>query len=269
MRRFQKTKAICVLFLMSCVLILVACGKKEEAVNEKPKEVEKPAEKEVVRIYIKTGLEEAFEEIVENFEKDNTDIDLEPIFLTKEEILEEVKNDEKSSVVFTTEDIVKELIDSDLINQRDTKFLMMDELVLFTKSEDPIVQRTKDINEETRVAILNPEKYEEGKMSKDIFTDESFEQVKEENFLIGDSAEDVIQDVMNNNAQIGVLYQSDIYNNEAFRTLIRAPRRVVEPFIFQLGLVSKPESSEASRTVYNYLLSEDVQSILSKYGYVV
>lgn len=274
MSRFQMTKRIGVLILMSLSLILAACGGKEEPKKTEKKEpeteaVEESKEPEVVKIYIKENLEEAFNEIVNNFEREYEDIDIEPVFLTNEEIVQRVKEDEESSVVFTTENAVKELIEDDIVNIKDTKFLMMDELILFTKSEDPGVERVKDMDQSTRVAILNPENYEEGELSKNIFEDEEFENVNDENFVIGDSAEDVIQDVMNNNAQVGVLYQSTIANNEELKTLVRAPRRVVEPFIYQLGLVSKTDISDAERVLYNYLLSQDAQDILKKYGFVV
>lgn len=274
MSRFQMTKRIGVLILMSLSLILVACGGKEEPKETEEKEseteaVEEPKEPEVVKIYIKEELEEAFNEIVNNFEREYENIDIEPVFLTNDEIVQGVKDDEESSVVFTTEDAVKELIEDEFVSIRDTKFLMMDELVLFTKSEDPGVERVKDMNQSTRVAILSPENYEEGELAKSIFEDEEFEKVKDENFVIGDSAEDVIQDVMNNNAQVGVLYQSTIANNEELKTLVRAPRRVVEPFIYQLGLVSKAEVTDTERKVYDYLLSQDAQDILKKYGFVV
>lgn len=274
MSRFQMTKRIGVLIIMSLSLILVACGGKEEPKETEEQEseteaVEEPKEPEVVKIYIKENLEEAFNEIVNNFEREYEDIDIEPVFLTNEEIVQGVKDDEESSVVFTTENAVKELIEDDIVNIKDTKFLMMDELILFTKSEDPGVERVKDMDQSTRVAILSPENYEEGELSKSIFEDEEFEKVKDENFVIGDSAEDVIQDVMNNNAQVGVLYQSTIANNEELKTLVRAPRRVVEPFIYQLGLVSKAEVTDAERKVYDYLLSQDAQDILKKYGFVV
>ncbi len=274
MSRFQMTKRIGVLIVMSLSLILAACGGKEEPKKTEKKEpeteaVEESKEPEVVKIYIKENLEEAFNEIVNNFEREYEDIDIEPVFLTNEEIVQGVKEDEESSVVFTTENAVKELIEDDIVNIKDTKFLMMDELILFTKSEDPGVERVKDMDQSTRVAILSPENYEEGELSKSIFEDEEFEKVKDENFVIGDSAEDVIQDVMNSNAQVGVLYQSTIANNEELKTLVRAPRRVVEPFIYQLGLVSKAEVTDAERKVYNYLLSQDAQDILKKYGFVV
>ena len=272
MSRFQMTKRIGVLILMSLSLILAACGGKEEpkkTEKKEPEAVEESKEPEVVKIYIKENLEEAFNEIVNNFEREYEDIDIEPVFLTNEEIVQRVKEDEESSVVFTTENAVKELIEDDIVNIKDTKFLMMDELILFTKSEDPGVERVKDMDQSTRVAILNPENYEEGELSKNIFEDEEFENVNDENFVIGDSAEDVIQDVMNNNAQVGVLYQSTIANNEELKTLVRAPRRVVEPFIYQLGLVSKAEVTDAERKVYDYLLSRDAQDILKKYGFVV
>ena len=272
MSRFQMTKRIGVLIVMSLSLILAACGGKEEpkkTEKKEPEAVEESKEPEVVKIYIKENLEEAFNEIVNNFEREYEDIDIEPVFLTNEEIVQRVKEDEESSVVFTTENAVKELIEDDIVNIKDTKFLMMDELILFTKSEDPGVERVKDMDQSTRVAILNPENYEEGELSKNIFEDEEFENVNDENFVIGDSAEDVIQDVMNNNAQVGVLYQSTIANNEELKTLVRAPRRVVEPFIYQLGLVSKTDISDAERVLYNYLLSTEVQDILKKYGYVV
>lgn len=274
MSRFQMTKRIGVLIVMSLSLILAACGGKEEPKKAEKKEpeteaVEESKEPEVVKIYIKENLEEAFNEIVNNFEREYEDIDIEPVFLTNEEIVQRVKEDEESSVVFTTENTVKELIEDDIVNIKDTKFLMMDELILFTKSEDPGVDRVKDVDQSTRVAILNPENYEEGELSKNIFEDEEFENVNDENFVIGDSAEDVIQDVMNNNAQVGVLYQSTITNNEELKTLVRAPRRVVEPFIYQLGLVSKAEVTDAERKVYDYLLSQDAQDILKKYGFVV
>lgn len=274
MSRFQMTKRIGVLIVMSLSLILAACGGKEEPKKTEKKEpeteaVEESKEPEVVKIYIKENLEEAFNEIVNNFEREYEDIDIEPVFLTNEEIVQRVKEDEESSVVFTTENAVKELIEDDIVNIKDTKFLMMDELILFTKSEDPGADRVKDMDQSTRVAILNPENYEEGELSKNIFEDEEFENVNDENFVIGDSAEDVIQDVMNNNAQVGVLYQSTIANNEELKTLVRAPRRVVEPFIYQLGLVSKAEVTDAERKVYDYLLSQDAQDILKKYGFVV
>ena len=274
MSRFQMTKRIGILSVMSLSLILAACGGKEEPKKTEKKEseteaVEESKEPEVVKIYIKENLEEAFNEIVNNFEREYEDIDIEPVFLTNEEIVQGVKEDEESSVVFTTESVVKELIEDDIVNIKDTKFLMMDELILFTKSEDPGVERVKDMDQSTRVAILSPENYVEGELSKRIFEDEEFEKVKDENFVIGDSSEDVIQDVMNNNAQVGVLYQSTITNNEELKTLVRAPRRVVEPFIYQLGLVSKSEVTDAERKVYDYLLSEDAQDILKKYGFVV
>src|SRR5699024_6529709 len=153
MSRFQMTKRIGVLIVMSLSLILAACGGKEEpkkTEKKEPEAVEESKEPEVVKIYIKENLEEAFNEIVNNFEREYEDIYIEPVFLTNEEIVQRVKEDEESSVVFTTENAVKELIEDDIVNIKDTKFLMMDELILFTKSEDPGVDRVKDMDQSTR-----------------------------------------------------------------------------------------------------------------------
>lgn len=277
----NKRQSIILFVLMSVTFVLVACQNnsssnkeespsKDKTVEEKEEEKVKTIEPEVVTIYVRENLQEPFEEIAKNFQESHEDIILDVKYLKNDEMIDETINNDKNAIVFTTEDIVNEMIDEKLIEHKDTGVGMMDELVLFTKADSPDIQKTSDIDEDTRIAILNPELYEEGELSKKVFEDDEFKDVSTtDNLILGDSVDDVKQDIANNNASVGVLYLSEVEADEDYHVLKRLPRNIVEPYIYKVGIIKKEELESSTRTVYSYLLSNDSLDVFSEYGYII
>ena len=272
-------KSILLFVLMSLFVILTACqnsnssneeeSKPSEEKSEENEEV-KTLEPEVVNVYVRENLKDPFDEVIKNFEENHEDIKLNVQYMKNDEMMEEAVNNDKNAIAFTTEDVVNNLIDENMIEYKDTGVAMMDELVLFTKADSSDIQKASDIGNETRIAILNPEFYEEGELSKKVFENEEFKDVSTtDNLILGDSIEDVKQDITNENAKVGVLYLSDVEDDENYEVLKRLPRNIVEPYIYKIGIINKEGLENSTKTVYDYLLSNDSLDVFSEYGYII
>ena len=272
-------KSILLIVLMSLFVILTACQSSNSSTEEESKPSEenseeneevKTLEPEVVNVYVRENLKEPFNEVIKNFEENHEDIKLNVQYMKNDEMMEEAVNNDKNAITFTTEDVVNNLIDEKMIEYKDTGVAMMDELVLFTKADSSDIQKTSDIGNETRIAILNPDLYEEGELSKKVFENEEFKDVStSDNLILGDSIEDVKQDITNQNAKVGVLYLSDVEDDENYEVLKRLPRNIVEPYIYKIGIINKEGLENSTKTVYDYLLSNDSLDVFSEYGYII
>lgn len=86
---------------------------------------------------------------------------------------------------------------------------------------------------------------------------------------IAEDADTALKDVAANDTDAGFLLRTDISEDDDVRIISRAPRSILDPFVYGLGLSNGVDDGSAADLFYDYLQSEEALEIFTNYGYIV
>lgn len=249
----------------------------EDASEEADQSVEEEPiteEDEVVHITAEQSLDDVMEELIALFEENNEGIKIDVQYGHTEKLTEDLieGNDEDMDIYFSSDDAgYDSLVEAGILDQLATKYLLINELVLVTQSENEDINRYNDIfnNDETSLTIVDPEHSLSGTYAEELLVQEDEKNLSPESIEKVADAETAVKDIAEGNSDAGFLLRTDISDEDDVRIISRAPRSILEPFVYGLGLSRSVEDGSAAHVFYDYLQSEEALEIFTNYGYIV
>lgn len=284
--------------LLSLCVILAACSNDDESssnetesdetdvstedeTEDASEETEEPVEEEpvkeendVVHITAEQSLEDVMEELIDIFEANNESIEIDVQYGHTETLTEDLieGNDQDMDIYFSSSDEgYDSLVEAGILNQLETKYLLINELVLVAGTENEDITSYNDIfnNEDTTLAIVNPEDSLSGTYAEDLLTQEEDHNMTADNIKTVADATAAINEIAEGNADAGFLLRTDVSEQDDVRIVSRAPRAILDPFVYGLGLSRSVDDGSAARIFYDFLQSEEALEVFTNYGYIV
>lgn len=184
--------------LLSLCVILAACSNNDEssdndseteesteeeaedAAEEADQSVEEEPvaeEDEVVHITAEQSLEDVMDELIALFEENNEGIKVDVQYGHTEKLTEDLieGNDRDMDIYFSSDDAGYEsLVEAGILNQLATKYLLINELVLVTGTDNEDINRYNDIfnNDDVSLTIVDPEHSLSGTYAEELLSQE-------------------------------------------------------------------------------------------------
>lgn len=296
----RKNVLVWVLLLSLCV-ILAACSNDDESSDnesetDETRETEESTEEEaedaseeadqsveeesiteedkVVHITAEQSLEHVMDELITLFEENNEGIKIDAQYGHTEKLTEDLidGNDRDMDIYFSSDDAgYDSLVEADILNQLATKYLLINELVLVTGSDNENINSYNAIfnNDEVSLTIVDPEHSLSGTYAEMLLAEEDEKNMRPDNVEKVADARTVVEDISEGHSDAGFLLRTDVSDDDGIRIISRAPRSVLEPFVYGLGLSQSVEDGSSARIFYDYLQSEEALEIFKNYGYIV
>lgn len=249
----------------------------EDASEEADQSVEEePVSEEdnVVYVTAEQSLEGVMDELIPLFEENNEGIKVDVQYGHTETLTEDLieGNDEDMDIYFSSSDKGYEsLVEAGILNQLATKYLLINELVLVTGSDNENITTYNDIfnNEDTSVTIVDPEDSLSGTYAEELLVQEEERNMNPDSIEKVVDAETAVKDIAAGESDAGFLLRTDVSEDDGVRIISRAPRSILEPFVYGLGLSNSVDDGSAADIFYDYLQSEEALEIFTNYGYIV
>ncbi|CEA02315.1 Molybdate-binding periplasmic protein precursor [Jeotgalicoccus saudimassiliensis] len=287
--------------LLSLCVILAACSnndessenekepdetqESEETTEEETEDVSDEAEEstedepaaeesDVVHVTAEQSLEEVMDKLVTLFEENNPDIQIEVQYGHTETLTEDLieGNDEDMDIYFSSSDEgYDSLVDAGILDMLATKYLLINELVLVTGSDNEDITTYNDIfnNEEAILTIVDPEHSLSGTHAEELLAQEAERNMNPDNVKTAKDTDAAVESISAGDTDAGFLLRTDISEADDIRIVSRAPRSMVDPFVYGLGLSNGVDDGSAADTFYKFLQSEEALEIFTNYGYIV
>lgn len=287
--------------LLSLCIILAACSNNDESSNndsesDETKETEVSTEDEtedasneaeelvedepvteandIVHITAEQSLESVMDELIDIFEDSNESIEIDVQYGHTETLTEDLieGKDQDMDIYFSSSDEgYDSLVEAGIIDQLATKYLLINELVLLTSEDNEDITSYNDIfnNDDTTLAIVDPEESLSGTHTESLLAHEEESNMVVDNILTVEDGDDAIKNVADGKADASFLLRTDVSDSDDVRIISRAPRSVVEPFVYGLGLARSVDDGSAAKIFYDFLQSNEALEIYTNHGYIV
>lgn len=118
-----------------------------------------------------------------------------------------------------------------------------------------------------QIAIGNPESVPAGSYAKQVLTHLGLWDALETSFVYAKDVRQVLTYVESGNTEVGFAYESDAQSTNNSKILATAKKEWHKPIIYPGAILANTKNEEEATAFLNYLLTEEAQEILKKYGF--
>ncbi|CAD2073082.1 Molybdate-binding periplasmic protein precursor [Jeotgalicoccus aerolatus] len=245
-----------------------------EEADDTVEEAQVPEEDEVVHVTAEQSLEDVMNELIVHFEENNEGIKIDVQYGHTTSLTEDLieGNDQDMDIYFSSDDDgYDSLVDAGILNQLATKYLLINELVLVTDADNDDISTYNDIfsNDDTSLAIVDPEESLSGTYAEELIQGEEDKNLNPESMQALENTDSVVEEITQGDSDAGFLLRTDVSDNEDLKIISRAPRSILSPLVYGLGLSHSVEDGSAARAFYDFLQSEEALEIYTNHGYIV
>lgn len=251
------------IFILILILIVAGCTN-ETATNEKDHETQK------LFISAAASLTDAMEEIAEIYEEENN-IELTFNFAGSGKLAQQIQQGADIDVfISANENWMDTLIEEGLVKEDTRENITGNKLVLIVGEDSSISYDSfeeLDRNDVDDIAIGNPESVPAGEYTKEILKNLGKWEELEDNFVFAQDVRQVLTYVETGNADIGFVYESDAKISDAVKIIAESDPDMHDPIIYPGAITADSKNEAVAEQFIQFLLSEEGQEILEKYGF--
>ncbi len=251
------------IFILTLILIVAGCTN-ETATNEKDHKTQK------LFISAAASLTDAMEEIAEIYEEENN-IELTFNFAGSGKLAQQIQQGADIDVfISANENWMDTLIEEGLVKEDTRENITGNKLVLIVGEDSSISYDSfeeLDRNDVDDIAIGNPESVPAGEYTKEILKNLGKWEELEDNFVFAQDVRQVLTYVETGNADIGFVYESDAKISDAVKIIAESDPDMHDPIIYPVAITADSKNEAVAGQFIQFLLSEEGQEILEKYGF--
>lgn len=242
-------------FILPVILLMVGCDSKKEV--------------EEINISAAASLKEVMSEIKNEYESKNKDVELVINFGSSGSLKQQIEQGAPCDIFISAgEKQVEDLDKGGFLISDTVKEFTKNRLVLIapkTSSLDNIDNLTTD--KIKHIGIGHPDSVPAGKYADEVLNNLNLKDKVKEKLIFGKDVKEVLAWTSSGNADAGFVYKSDTTNNKSIKVVEEIDDKNHSPIIYPLAIIKDSKKYEQSKKLEEFLLSEDVKTILKKYGY--
>ncbi len=251
------------LFYKFILLLLIVSGC---STNDQANEPEDAVE---LTVSAAASLQEALNEITENFNKDHPNVKINYNFGASGALQQQISQGAPVDLFFSAaEDKFDQLVEEGLIEKENGVDLVGNEIVLVVSKEGTQgIQTFEDLTKAERLSIGTPETVPAGKYAKETLEKLNMWTSVEENMIFAKDVRQVLTYVETNNVDAGIVYKTDALISEKVEIVATADEASHAPIIYPLGVIKSSTHAKEAQEFYEYLQSPSSMTTLEKYGF--
>lgn len=257
----MKLKKLSVVLGLS-IFLLIGCS------NTQGKNVES-IEKIELNISAAASLTEAMDEIQKKYEDINENISLIINYGSSGSLQQQIEQGASCDVFISAgEKQMKLLEEKKLLLDGTYKNLLENDLVLIAH-KDSNVNGISDLNTNKvkYLAIGDPESVPAGTYADEVLTNLNIKGLLTHKLVFAKNVKEVLNWVKSENAEAGFVYYSDTIGVDSIKIIETTPDNSHTPIIYPIAIMKDSKQVKAAKDFEEYLLGNEGQDILKKYGY--
>jgi len=251
------------------ILIVSGCSTKDKA-NKPGGQKQEVVEEEVeLTVSAAASLQDALNEITENFTKDHPNVKINYNFGASGSLQQQISQGAPVDLFFSAaEDKFDLLVEEGLIEKENGIDLVGNEIVLVVPKEANLGIRTfEDLTKVERLSIGTPESVPAGKYAKETLEKLHVWTSVEEKVVYAKDVRQVLTYVETNNVDAGIVYKTDALISDKVEIVAMADENSHAPIIYPLGVIKNSSHAKEAQEFYEYLQNESSMTTLEKYGF--
>lgn len=226
-------------------------------------------EKVTLNISAAASLQEAMVELEEKFKEIEPNVKLELNLGSSGSLQQQIEEGAPCDVFISAgQKQMTALVDKDLLLEDTNKTLLTNDLVLVakegTKVEDLEILTKDDVK---KIAIGDPESVPAGKYAKEVLDNTKLYDKVEDKLVLAKDVKEVLAWVQQGNAEVGFVYLSDAQSSEGVEVEYTTESDTHSPINYPVAVLKASKNQDKAKAFEDFLLSEDGQAILEKYGF--
>lgn len=256
-------KKLCIMGLvLGVVLGVIGCSSTE-------KEDSNSEESVTLNISAAASLQEAMVELEEKFKEVEPNVKLEVNLGASGALQQQIEEGAPCDVFISAgQKQMTALEEKDLLLDGTNKTLLTNDLVLVT-SEDKDIKDINDISTDavSKIAIGDPESVPAGKYAKEVLDNSKLYDKVEGKLVLAKDVKEVLSWVQQGSAEVGFVYLSDTVGADGVKIALTTDEDSHSPITYPIAVLKSSEKQDKAKAFEDFLLSDDGQSILEKYGF--
>lgn len=229
----------------------------------------KNEENVTLNISAAASLQEAMVELEEKFKEVEPNVKLEVNLGASGALQQQIEEGAPCDVFISAgQKQMTALEEKDLLLDGTNKTLLTNDLVLVTGEDKDI----KDINNiatdaVSKIAIGDPESVPAGKYAKEVLDNSKLYDKVESKLVLAKDVKEVLSWVQQGSAEAGFVYLSDTIGADGVKVALTTDEDSHSPITYPIAVLKASEKQDKAKSFEDFLLSDDGQSILEKYGF--
>ncbi|MEG0855944.1 MAG: molybdate ABC transporter substrate-binding protein [Terrisporobacter sp.] len=254
--------------VLGLTMSVVACSSKDSKEDNK-KEDTSSGDNVTLNISAAASLQEAMVELEEKFKDIEPQVKLEINLGASGALQQQIEEGAPCDVFISAgEKQMTALEDKDLLLDGSNKTLLSNDLVL-VNSEDKDIKDLKELSTDdiTKIAIGDPESVPAGKYAKEVLDNTKLYDTVKDKLVLAKDVKEVLSWVQQGNAEAGFVYLSDTIDAEGVKIALTTTEDTHSPINYPIAVLKVSEKQDKAKAFEDFLLSEEGQTILEKYGF--
>lgn len=254
-----------ILVILSMALVLTACGKSEKSVSKDSVES--------VELYISAAasLQDALNEVTENFNKDNK-VDFKLNYGGSGALQTQIEEGASADIFMSASSKQMDaLIEGGFIDESEKVNLLLNDVVLITPKENKKdIKSIEDLatDKAALVALGDPQSVPVGQYSQEILNFYNIADKVNAKTSYASDVRQVLNWVSTGEADAGFVYKTDAIIEDANVEIIEsAPKESHKQVMYPVAALKEAKNKELAEKFIEYLKSEDAMKIFEKYGF--
>lgn len=243
------------MMLCSCLFLIGGCVATEE-------------EKTELTILAAASLTDALEEIKELYEDESTTINIS--YGASGTLQNQIEQGVAADLfISASEKPVAQLTEEGYVEE--SSVLLKNNLVLIAPSDNTTIQSIDDIlnDDVVYIALGEFESVPAGQYAQEAFTSLGILDIVSEKAVFGSDVRAVLQWVESEEADCGVVYESDALTSDKVRIVETFPSDSHSDITYMIAKIKDSKNQEATEAFMNYLLSDDAKAVWEEKGFLV
>ena len=257
----MKLKKLSIVLGLS-IFLLIGCSNTQEKNIESIEKIE-------LNISAAASLTEAMDEIQKKYEDINENISLIINYGSSGSLQQQIEQGASCDVFISAgEKQMKLLEEKNVLLDGTYKDLLENDLVLIVH-KDSNVNGISDLNTNKvkYLAIGDPESVPAGTYADEVLTSLNIKGLLTHKLVFAKNVKEVLNWVKSENAEAGFVYYSDTIGVDSIKIIETTPDNSHTPIIYPIAIMKDSKQVKAAKDFEEYLLGNEGQDILKKYGY--
>jgi molybdate transport system substrate-binding protein len=248
-------------------LFLAACS--TESAQSQTKETKH--EQIELTISAASSLKDALTEILNQYDQENKNVKLSFNYGSSGTLQRQIEQGAPVDIFFSaSHDKFDALVNKELIDKKQVKELLMNDLVLVTNRKNSklisgfSVLRAENVR---KIAIGIPETVPAGKYAK-----ETLEHLKlwddiQGKLVLAKDVRQVLSYVETGNIEAGFVYRTDALSSKELKIVSTAKSMSHSPIVYPIGIIRNSKNRSEAEKIVTYLLTKTAIKVFKKYGF--
>ena len=227
------------------------------------------SEKVELNISAAASLQEAMVELEKEFKDINPDVKLTVNLGSSGSLMQQIQEGAPCDLFISAgAKQMDALVEDGTVEKDAVKTLLTNDLVLVAAKGEKVdsldALKTDDVE---KIAIGDPESVPAGKYAKEVLDNTKLYDKVENKLVLAKDVKEVLSWVQKGSADAGFVYLSDTVGAKGIKVALTTDEDTHSSISYPIAVLKASEKQDKAKAFENFLLSDDGQTILEKYGF--